>query len=203
MEKIRTICTRCGNDQVCGCITPGRLRPRRIYDVGRPMVWRNVMVAGINAGIEQGFFGVELKQNYFGYCSATYHFSIEAIPAIANVCLKSFWEDEVSFHIALYPTADAERWIRPASLFAAASRAGDVFAMGWLERREEGAFLVPTVETLCCHSYREATVAALNVEARGYFDHDHGTSVFLKRIEENVTTPERKRTYLSGLLYHR
>ena len=32
MEKIRTICTRCGSDQVCGCITDGR-RARREYDV--------------------------------------------------------------------------------------------------------------------------------------------------------------------------
>jgi len=45
--------------------------------------WRNIMVAAVNAGLEQGHFGLEPDDNRFDGDDHVYYFDLDGIPAIA------------------------------------------------------------------------------------------------------------------------
>ncbi|MEW6150884.1 MAG: hypothetical protein AB1745_23110 [Pseudomonadota bacterium] len=144
----------------------------------RRRAWRNAMVAGINAALSRRFFSLRPGDNRWPGAPREIHeqqsahvfgFEIEGIPSIA-----SLWDagwDEISVHVALWPTDDAERRIAAVN---AGFRAGDLFASGWLERRN-GAWLQVSSDSgknwsFCCRKQRLAKVAALQIRPAGYAD---------------------------------
>lgn len=138
----------------------------------RRRAWRNVMVAGINAGIDQGLFTPRAGENSwsqpdprFGDDPRTYRFMIEDIPAIASVH-DAGW-DELSIHVALWPTIEGERWVRTAN---GGFLAGEVFASGWLERRDGAWLQVGHDPEFSCRKQRLDLIAALEIRPKGYAD---------------------------------
>ncbi|WP_438346824.1 hypothetical protein [Methylorubrum populi] len=138
------------------------------YQSKRDRGWRNLLVAGINAGIAQRLFTILPGDNRWPGADAhggrgigrtyVYHFAIENIPAIASVS-DAGW-DELSIHVALWPTSDADRWIRCTN---AGLMAGEACATSWLERRSGAWLQVATDRFFVCRKKRLDIVAALEV----------------------------------------
>ncbi len=152
--------------------SPGFDRVR--YDTERRRAWRNMMVAAINAGIEQRLFSVRRGDNRWpgagdvhrGYVPAhRYHFELGGIPALAAVDDGGF--DELRIFVTFWPSAQADRWVDAVGY---GRNAGDAWAAGWLERRDAAYVQVAHDFELSCRRSRLATVAALVVEPRGYAD---------------------------------
>ncbi|WP_347341457.1 hypothetical protein [Bradyrhizobium pachyrhizi] len=138
----------------------------------RRRAWRNVMVAGINAGIDQGLFTPRAGENSwplpdprYGDDGRTYRFMIEDISAIASV-RDAGW-DELSIHVALWPAIGGERWVRTAN---GGFLAGEVFASGWLERRDGAWLQVGDHPEFGCRKQRLDLIAALDIRPKGYAD---------------------------------
>ena len=127
----------------------------------RKKAWRNVMVAGINAGLDLKVFDLDFGPED----RAQFRFEVEGIPAVAHVS-DAGW-GELSINVALWPTADAS-WIGCSN---AGFLAGDCFAHGWLERRKGRWLQTPVRPEFQCRASRKATVAALAVKPNGYADH--------------------------------
>lgn len=139
----------------------------------RRRAWRNAMVAGINAGIDQGLFTPRAGENSwpapdprYGDDGRTYRFSVGEIPGVAYVHDAGF--DELSIHVALWPTADGERRIRVVN---ADFQAGDLTASGWLERRD-GAWLQvsDSAPHFRSRKMRLDEAASLVIRPKGYAD---------------------------------
>jgi len=97
--------------------------------------WRNMMVAGINAGLHQGLFGLSPEDNRWPGDETVYRFVFDGLPAIAYV--RDIGSGELSVHVAIQPTEQGERHVRA---YNAGFVAGEAFASGWFER-ESGAWL--------------------------------------------------------------
>ena len=161
--------------------TLARRRPDRTGDPYRALrakAWRNAMVAAINAGLEQGHFGLKPGENLWpgagdverersGPGGAIYRFAFAGgVPAIAWVGDAGF--DELSVHVALWPTPEAERWI----VCNNADRlAGEVFATSWLERRQ-APYLQEATNLFFARRDRITMVASAGVDPHraGYRD---------------------------------
>ncbi|MFD0985862.1 hypothetical protein [Methyloligella solikamskensis] len=139
----------------------------------RKRAWRNAMVSASNAGIEQRLFTVLPRDNRWPGAehdeTYIYRFTTDGIPAIASV--RDIGFDELSIHVAFWPESDGERWIQCAN---AGFHAGDLFASGWLERRN-GAWLQVGNDTgrdwtFNCRKDRLDRVASLMVRPKGYAD---------------------------------
>jgi hypothetical protein len=92
--------------------------------------WRNMMVAAVNAGLDQGLFGLAEDDNRWGTEYGIYRFDFDALPAIA--CVRDIGHGELSVQVAINPTDRADDFIRTHN---AGYVAGDAFASGWLERK--------------------------------------------------------------------
>jgi hypothetical protein len=92
--------------------------------------WRNMMVGAINAGLEQGIFGLAPDDNRWKSEYGIYRFDFNGLRAIA--CVSDIGHGELSVHVALNPTDRADDFIRSHN---AGFAAGDAFASGWLERK--------------------------------------------------------------------
>lgn len=92
--------------------------------------WRNLMVAGVNAGLEQGLFGLGPDDNCWSGDRVTFHFEFDGLPALASVSNAGY--GELAINVAINPNAYAENYIRS---FNAGLHAGDAFASGYLERK--------------------------------------------------------------------
>lgn len=141
----------------------------------RKRAWRNAMVAAINAGIEQRLFSIRPGDCRWpgwsadrGLCKGTlFKFSIGGIPALGWVDDIGF--DELSIHVALWPTVHGEEFVQAGN---AGLHAGETFATGWLERRK-GAWLqvgdgVGGGWTFSSRQQRLKTVAGLELRPHGY-----------------------------------
>jgi hypothetical protein len=141
----------------------------------RKRAWRNAMVAAINAGLEQRLFSIRPGDCRWPEWSADssrrrgteFTFSVGDIPAIGWVNDAGF--NELAIHVALWPSSEGKRFV---GAINGGFLAGEVFAMGWLER-EEGAWLqvgngAGASWTFRCRRERLAAVAALDVRPRGY-----------------------------------
>jgi hypothetical protein len=129
----------------------------------RQTAWRNMMIAGINAGLAQQQFGLAPDDNRWSGDHAIYTFSIADMPAIA--CVSDGGFGELFLRIAVNPTPDARRWI---SAINAGFEAGEAFTTGWLERRR-GRWLQTTSRPQS--SFRRhilPTLAKKSVEPDGY-----------------------------------
>jgi hypothetical protein len=146
--------------------------PRRRSDLAGSLrgpkklaAWRNLMVAAINAGLEQGIFGLAENDNRWKTTYGIYRFDFDELPAIACVCDAGF--GELSVHVALNPTRRAEEFIVSSN---AGFIAGDAFASGWLERKL-GAWL--QTSTSATGSVRTALlerIVAANPAPQGFSD---------------------------------
>lgn len=97
--------------------------------------WRNMMVAAINAGLDQGIFGLKEDENHWGEGTHVFHFKFGHRKAIASVSDAGF--GELSVHVAVNPTKRAAENIKSCN---SGLYAGDAFVSGYLERRN-GAWL--------------------------------------------------------------
>jgi hypothetical protein len=128
----------------------------------RQAAWRNIMVAAINAGIDQGHFGLEPDDNRFQDGELVYRFSLDGLPGIAYV--SDIGYGELAIHSAVNPTRNAEQTIKLAN---AGFWAGDGFSMGWMER-EEGKYLQTRMPFASFRRPIERRLAELDLEPRGY-----------------------------------
>jgi hypothetical protein len=87
-------------------------------------------------------------------------------PAAAWVGDAGF--DELSIHVALWPSQEAERWL---VVNNAGFQAGEAFAIGWLERRKGAWLQFGGTPLLTCRTPRLGTIAVVDVEPDGYADH--------------------------------
>ena len=157
------------------CKTRSALWDTVKYRSRRDRGWRNLLVAAINAGITQRLFTIRPGDNRWpgagGHdargigTTCVYRFEIRDILAIASVS-DAGW-DELSIHVALWPTADADRWIRcsnPGFL------AGEACATSWLERQKGAWLQVASDKYFTCRGKRLDTVAALDVPPMAFGD---------------------------------
>ncbi|WCK21758.1 hypothetical protein [Agrobacterium tumefaciens] len=94
-----------------------------------------------------------------------FHIEIDGIPAIGTVSDAGF--DELSVHVALWPTPEA---IVRARAFNAGFAAGDAFASGWLERRDGARLQYSRKPHFRCRNHRLSQLAELDIRPKGYSD---------------------------------
>lgn len=148
------------------------LRPKRPRDSrpasywsANPMreaAWRNIMVAAINAGIDQGHFGLEPDDNRFKDEGKIYRFELDGLPAIAYV--RGLGGGDLAVHAAINPTRHAEKTIH---LMNAGFLAGEGFSAGWMER-ETGRYLQTRIPFSSFRTPIEQRLAELDIAPRGY-----------------------------------
>ncbi len=147
------------------------------YKSERAKAWRNMMVAGINAGITQRLFTVLPDDNrwpgagtseydrHLHPTSSIFRFNVGAIPAIG--CVSDAGFAELSIHVAFWPSEKAEESVR---VYDAGFLPGEAFAAGWFER-QDGAWLQSALDfNLSCRRNRLAEIASLEVVPRGFAD---------------------------------
>lgn len=127
------------------------------------------MIAAVNAGLELTLFSLRPGNNRWdtppGERGVVFEFTFgNGVPALAYVGDGGF--DELSVHVALWPASDGRRWVRTVNPHFLA---GDVFASGWVERRN-GAWLQSSTRQFRCRRDRLALVAGETVEPKGYGD---------------------------------
>jgi hypothetical protein len=133
--------------------------------------WRNLMVAAINAGLNQRLFGLSPDDNWWpGFVSYqeqnddfVYRFELEGFGAVvAKVSLIS--GDELSVYVILRPKS---KDVTPS--FYSSLREGDAYAHGWLERRL-GVWLQNGGEAFKCKRLVLQALAKSRHQAHGYAD---------------------------------
>jgi hypothetical protein len=150
----------------------------------RHLAWRNVMVAAINAGLDQGIFGLDPCDNRWpGHIPPAsnshsseghgeYRFNLaDDIPAVAHV--SAITGQELRFNVAAWPNPDAVSWM-VGTAEGALDYWGDAGASGSLERLTGRWLQCPILfgaHTFSCRRTRLAELAALTVEPNGYADH--------------------------------
>lgn len=151
--------------------SPYRRFPLKKQRGVRWRAWRNLLVAAINAGLEQRLFGLSPGENWWPGgapvshdCEVSiYHFVVDGnLPAVASVDAIS--GDELSIHVILNPRS-AE--VVP-NMFHDLSD-GDAVAHCWVERRL-GAWIQDGGEGFSCKRRLQPRLAGLAIEPRGYSD---------------------------------
>ena len=151
--------------------SPFKTFPLRTQRSARWRVWRNLMVATVNAGLEQRLFGLSEGENWWPgsaedshHCErSTYRFVFDGdLPAVASVDAIS--GGELSIHVVLKPQkADIQpEWYCDLS-------SGDAVASGWVERRL-GAWLQDGGEDVHCKRALQSRLADVGIEPAGYSD---------------------------------
>jgi hypothetical protein len=150
--------------------------------------WRNGMVAVVNAALERGHIGLEpplhassaggsdrwLKTDDDYIKNKVFAFEVGGIPAVGALrrCTWALNEDELSVHVALWPTDHPLKTHPVRAAFGngkSAYKAGEFMAVGFLERRKGRAWIYDNGVgryALQCRRNRLATVAGLSVEPR-------------------------------------
>lgn len=137
----------------------------------RQQAWRNMMVAAINAGLEQKAFGLGEADNWWPDYDPEkrephmYAFDVGRIPVFVYV--SDGGHGELWLQVAFWPTTTAYEW---AGCDTAGFEAGEAFASGWIERAKGKWLQTPTLPDLKYRSHRLDTVAALRLKAKGYPD---------------------------------
>ncbi|BCH52604.1 hypothetical protein ACQZ61_15705 [Agrobacterium vitis] len=144
----------------------------------RGMAWRNMMIAGINSAIEMKLLSILPGDNRWpgaksshGDRGETYafEFSVAGVPAVGSVFDAGF--DEVSVHVAFWPTSEGKRWVRAAG---SGFMAGEAYAQGYLERKNGAWLQVPTdlggSTSFKCRTKLLSLIASLDFDPLGYAD---------------------------------
>jgi hypothetical protein len=133
--------------------------------------WRNMMVAAINAGLDQGHFGLSPGEDWWpgadpqnnGGLRYNYRFIFDgSIDAVATVSAIS--GDELAIHVLLAPRNDQVEASSNNGLTD-----GAACAHGWLERRL-GAWIQDGGDDFRCKRALQDRVAAARSEPKGYAD---------------------------------
>lgn len=131
----------------------------------RKTAWRNMMVAAINSGLEQGLFGLGADENYWDGKYAIYRFEIDGIRAIASAF--SIGHGELQIQVGLWPTEQADAWV---AYVDAGFKVGEIVAWGYLERKLGKWLQVGTILRLKSRAGFADRVARIKVKPRGYKD---------------------------------
>ena len=136
------------------------------------MAWRNLLVAAINAGVEQRVFGLSPDQNWWpdakpgtnrGCGTGIYQFTFDHhISAWTSVTVTS--GDEISIRVVLNPRNE----IKDPSECSGLGNA-DAYAHGWLERRL-GIWIQDGGEDFSCKRTVHEKIAAVTIDPIGYSD---------------------------------
>lgn len=146
------------------------------YQSPRLQAWRNMMVAGVNAGLAQGVFNLTPTGNLWpgfdphpqGYNHHTYD-----VPMPGNIPGRAYVRDigfgELEVRIALWPTPNGVLDY-PNQRFLS----GDAVASGWLERAR-GAWLMfdkrAGIQELAIREHRKKQIIDAVSIPIGYADH--------------------------------
>jgi hypothetical protein len=141
------------------------------YRSARDKAWRNVVVAGINAGLEAGLYTIRPDDNRWvgaGNRSSPSHAHVPFqvapdLPALAWFSDAGFGELNVG--VAVNPSADTLRLRGGGDGF----HWGDAVAQSWLER-ERGAWLQSSTTRFVCRRALQSRLAALDVMPRCFGD---------------------------------
>ena len=150
-------------------ITP--LFHRRSYKTRRQRGWRNLLVYGANAGLERRLFSLRPGDNRWEGANdeqrpaSVFELDLGGIPAL--VSLRNAGFDEIAIHVACWPTKEGKNWIEVSN---GDFLAGEVFASGWLERREGAWLQYQDRPHFRCRSARLDQVVALEISPQGYSD---------------------------------
>lgn len=145
------------------------------YTTKRQIAWRNLMVATINAGIEQKLFSVRPDDNRWpGWrpdrsASTGYIFDFKLQSGI--LCRGYVWDagnGELEIHAAAQPKGNRVQF------YGAGFTAGDAFAASWL-KRQGGAWLQTLHEDFRCRSALVGPLAEMCVKPLGFGDHGRFT----------------------------
>lgn len=135
------------------------------YKTKRQRAWRNLMVCGINAGLQQKLFTLRPGDDRFednmrsGY---TFAFTLpNGLPALGSVADAG--HDELDIHVAVNPKGDRVR--DPEAGF----KAGDVFGRTWLDRARV-VCMQDSYESFRCRGALLDEFAELRVEPQGFGD---------------------------------
>lgn len=151
--------------------SPFRTLPLRTYRSARWLAWRNLMVAAVNAGLEQRLFGLSEGENWWPGGNPESHrcarhlfrFVVDGrFDAVATVDAIS--GDELSVHAVLNPRDAGVEPDRFEGL-----RDGDAFARAWIERRL-GAWIQDGGEDFSCKRAVQPQLAQIEIEPAGYSD---------------------------------
>lgn len=133
--------------------------------------WRNLMVATINAGLEQRLFGLSPGENWWPGASpdsdkcarGNYRFVFDA-DLLAVVSVDAISGDELSISVILKPkNVDIEpKWY-------CGLASGDAVAHGWLERRL-GAWIQDASDRFSCKRALQARLVEVAIDPAGYSD---------------------------------
>ena len=141
----------------------------------RDKVWRNMMVAAVNAGIAQRHFTAKPGDNRWPEDESGWHkgvvfdFDLNGIPAIGYASDAGF--GELNIHCALWPTSKGRDFIRAGN--CSMDTTGEAIATGWLERTN-GTWLMCDQRRggirIACRRARLDQVAALDVRPTCFAD---------------------------------
>jgi len=131
--------------------------------------WRNLMVAAINAGIEQGLFSLSKDDNRWSetdpYKGYVYKFSFIGFPSLC--CVKNAGGGVLSLHAAVFPEPDAEQWLFLPQLGLSG---GEAYGMGWLEREKEARLATSMGFFKARKNVLPILKEAENISPQGYCD---------------------------------
>ncbi len=151
--------------------SPFRTFAMRSKRSARWMGWRNLMVAAINAGLEQRLFGLEPSDNWWpggdpnSQCCKLYVYSFEIEGGhLAVASVDAISGDELSINVVLNPR---HKDIEPGRFNSL--RDGDAHAHAWVERRL-GAWIQDGGEDFTCKRPVLPWLAQLKIDTRGYSD---------------------------------
>lgn len=151
--------------------TPFRTYPLRKKGGVRWSAWRNLIVAAVNAGLDQRQFGLSPDQNWWpGAASESrqpndgiYRFVLDGtMPAVASVGTSG--GDELSIHVVLNPKSQS---VLPDQYDGFSD--GDAHARCWLERRL-GAWIQDGNIDLSCRRDILPRIAEMDIVPNGFAD---------------------------------
>ncbi|KAB1448549.1 hypothetical protein [Bordetella bronchiseptica] len=151
--------------------TPFKSWPLKTKHGVRWWAWRNLMVAAINAGLEQHLFGLSPGENWWPGASpdcnqcarGNYHFVFDT-DLLAVVSVNAISGDELSISVILKPK---HANIEPEWYCGLAS--GEAVAHGWLERRL-GAWIQDASDRFSCKRILQPRLAEVAIDPAGYSD---------------------------------
>lgn len=135
------------------------------YKTPRERAWRNLMVLGVNAALDQRLFTLRPGDDRFDddmRRGQVFDFLLpNGLAARGSVATAGF--DELAIHVAVNPKGDEVRYNN------AGFKAGDAYGATWLERRD-GAWLQTCLKSFRCRKALSAQLADLEVRPKGFGD---------------------------------
>jgi len=144
------------------------------------LLWRNINVAAINAGLHQRVFSLKPGENWWSPDQKGTFYGFPFAPSIGAVTqVRDIGWDELAFETVLCPKSLQaqllDRWqCDEPGVWSWIWEHYLGKAMGWLERRE-GAWLQDLADprgwAFTCHSITVGAVLGARQRPRGYADH--------------------------------